>query len=76
MTVRKKEQKFALCVRNNACEDLELRKIYPVLSDKRAEEEGYIRVVDESGENYLYPQSYFVFVPLPRKAQAAIAAKA
>ena len=75
MTIEKKEAKFVLCVRNDDCEDLELRKVYPVLPDQRAENEGYIRVVDESGEDYLYPESYFVFVRLPRKAQAAVAAK-
>ena len=75
MTTAKKEQKFVLCVRNDDCEDLELRKVYPVLPDKRAEKEGYIRVVDESGEDYLYPEVYFVFVRLPRKAQEAVVAK-
>ena len=67
------QPQFAVCVKNDECEDLELRKIYQVLPDKRAEREGYIRVVDESGEDYLYPESYFVFVKLPRKAQAAVA---
>ena len=75
MTTAKKQQKFALCVRNDDCEDLELRKVYPVLPDKRAEREGYVRVVDESGEDYLYPESYFVFVRLPRKAQEAVTAR-
>jgi len=66
--------RFAVCVQNEECEDLELRKVYQVLPDKRAERDGYIRVVDESGEDYLYPESYFVFVRLPRKAQEAVAA--
>ena len=63
---------FALCVRNDDCEDLELRKVYRALPDKRAERDGYMRVVDESGEDYLYPESYFVIVRLPRKAQLAL----
>jgi len=67
------EHRFALCVRNDECEDLELRKVYKVLPDKSAEKEGFLRVVDESGEDYLYPESYFVFIKLPRKAQAALA---
>lgn len=67
------ESRFALCVRNEECEDLELRKIYQILPDKSAAREGYIRVVDESGEDYLYPECYFVFVRLPRKAQEAVA---
>ena len=75
MTTEKKQQEFVLCVRNDDCEDLELCKVYPVLLDKRAENEGYIRVVDESGEDYLYPHSYFVFVRLPRKGQEVVAVR-
>ena len=47
-----------------------------MLPDKKAERDGYIRVVDESGEDYLYPESYFVSVSLTRKAQDALAASA
>jgi len=68
----RKEQKFALCVRGDDCEDLVLRKVYQVLPDQLAESEGYLRIVDDSGEDYLYPESYFVFVKLPRKAQQAL----
>ena len=67
-----KNQKFALCIENKDCEDLEKRKIYQTLPDDEAEKEGYLRVVDESGEDYLYPQSYFVLIPLPREAQEAL----
>lgn len=69
MITERKEQKFVVCIRNDECEDLELRKIYRVLPDKRAARDGYLRIVDESGEGYLYPESYFVGVKLPRKAQ-------
>ena len=72
MEQEKKEQVFALCIENKDCEDLEKRKIYKVLPDKKAEKEGYLRVIDESGENYLYPQSYFVLVQLPHEAQEAL----
>jgi len=68
------QAKFALCVRNDDCEDLELRKVYRILPDDRAAEEGYVRVVDESGEDYLYPASYFVGLTLPREAQAVLVA--
>jgi hypothetical protein len=51
---------FVICVENEDCEDLELRKIYQTLPDKVAAEDGYIRVIDESGEDYLYPQNYFI----------------
>ena len=74
MVKKTAECRFAVCVRNEECEDLELRKIYQVLPDKRAERDGYVRVVDESGEDYLYPESYFVFVRLPREAQQAVTA--
>ena len=72
MAKEKKVQVFALCVENKDCEDLEKRKIYKVLPDEEAEKEGYLRVIDESGEDYLYPQSYFVLVQLPREAQEAL----
>ena len=67
-----KTHKFALCIENKDCEDLEKRKIYQVLPDYDAEKEGYFRVVDESEEDYLYPQSYFVLISLPREAEKAI----
>ena len=76
MTVKtmKKEpkQKFVLCIENRDCEVLEKRKIYEVIPDAKAAEEGYLRIIDESGEDYLYPQSYFILVPLPNEAQKAL----
>jgi hypothetical protein len=66
------KRKFALCLRNDDCEDLETRKIYQILSDDEAVKEGYIRIIDESGEDHLYPEFYFVFVDLPREAEAAL----
>ena len=68
----RKEQKFALCVRNEDCEDLEPHKVYQVVPDARAAKDAYLRIVDESGEDYLYPESYFILVKLPRKAQEAL----
>ena len=67
-------QRYALCVRNDDCEDLEKRKVYPVIPDEKAEKEGYIRVRDESGEGYLYPDSYFVRIELPQAAEAVMRA--
>ena len=63
---------FMLCIENKDCEDLERRKIYQVLPDNEASKEGYLRVIDESGEDYLYPESYFILVQLPREAQEAL----
>ena len=65
------ETQFALCIENNGCEDIEKRKIYQILPDEAATREGYLRVVDESLEDYLYPESYFIFVELPPKVQEA-----
>jgi len=72
MTRENKEQSFALCVENKECEDLEKRKVYIVLPDDKAAKEGYLRIIDESGEDYLYPKSYFILVELPREAQDAL----
>jgi hypothetical protein len=72
MAKAKENHSFALCIENKDCADLEKRKIYQMLPDEEAEKEGYIRVIDESGEDYLYPQSYFIVVQLPRKAQEAL----
>ena len=68
--------KFAVCVRNGECENLELRKVYQVLPDKKAERDGYVHVLDESGEDYLYPETYFVPIRLPQAAQRAVVAVA
>jgi len=74
MGKKRKEEIFALCVENKDSEDLEKRKIYRVIPDEEASKEGYLRVVDESGEDYLYPESYFVIVQLPKEAEEAIRA--
>ena len=71
----KMEQLFALCIENKDCEDLERRKIYQILPDAKAKEEGYLRIIDESGEDYLYPESYFILVQLPNEAQEALRAE-
>ena len=63
-----------LCIENKGCEDLEKRKFYQILPDEQADQEGYLRVIDESQEDYLYPASYFIFVELPARAQAALVA--
>jgi hypothetical protein len=72
MATAARTPRFGMCVRNDECEDLEFRKIYQILPDAKAEREGYVRVVDESGEDYLYPESYFVMVRLPQKARQAV----
>ena len=68
----KGQELYALCISNKEREDLVVRKIYKVLDDKKAKEEGYLRVIDESGEDYIYPESYFIFIDLPLVAQQAL----
>lgn len=65
------EKKFAVCI-TDAEPDLEPRKIYQVLPDETAEREHHLRVIDESGEDYLYPASYFVLIELPKEAERAL----
>jgi len=61
----KPRSRFVLCIRKDGSDDLEPRKVYQVLPDRAAVREGYVRVIDESGEDYLYPAEYFVPVRLP-----------
>ena len=65
MRVQQSAGSFALCVDDGGAEDLEARKLYQVLPDREAAREGYIRVVDESGEDYIYPSDLFGSVNLP-----------
>jgi hypothetical protein len=79
MRVQRLAGSFVLCVEDGGMEDLEVRKIYQVLPDREASREGYVRVVDESDEDYLYPSDLFVPVKLPaavvRRLRARTAAK-
>ena len=65
MRVQHSAGAFALCVDDGGMEDLEARKVYQVLQDREANREGYVRVIDESGEDYMYPSDFFVPVKLP-----------
>ena len=57
---------YVLCVRNeNYPASLERRKLYRRLADTRSEKHGLIRVIDETGEDYLYPASYFAPMTVP-----------
>jgi hypothetical protein len=71
--MKRTEPKFAICVKNkDYAASLELRKLYQVVSDEVAAKLHQIRVIDESGEDYLYPEEYFVAVQLPQSAERAI----
>lgn len=70
---KKRERRFAVCVRNKGYEaSLERNKLYVVLPDTEADKEGDVRVVDESGEDYLYPADWFVLVEVPKAVQASL----
>jgi hypothetical protein len=73
MKIKRKKQ-FLLCIRNKGCEDLTIRKLYECLPDRRGAKEGFVRVLDDSGEDYLYPARHFVAVELPREVERALAA--
>ena len=64
---------FAICVRNTGNEaSLELRKLYEVVADPDAEKDGMLRVIDESGEDYLFPAAFFMLAPLPAAVEEAV----
>ena len=67
--------KLVICVNNTGCEvSLERRKLYSALADARAKKHKLIRVIDESGEDYLYPKAYFLAVTLPPATRQAVLA--
>lgn len=66
------QQRFVICTQNTDADDLELRKVYLSIPDENAEQKGFLRVIDESGEDYLYPTGFFVAVELPQEAQEAL----
>jgi hypothetical protein len=72
MKKKASEREYMLCIHNEDCDDLIVRKVYPSIPDQKAESEGFVRIVDESGEDYLYPQAYFSKVHLSRRAQEAV----
>ena len=71
---KRAEKRFVICVKNTDCEDLSDAKVYEVLPDPKAEAVGLVRVVDESGEDYLYQSNYFLPIELPHSIERALAA--
>jgi hypothetical protein len=71
--MKRTEAQFAVCIKNKGYgASLELRKLYQVVTDTTAAKLHQIRVIDESGEDYIYPKEFFVPVPLPQAVQRAI----
>ncbi len=67
------KKRFVLCIDNKGYEaSLILRKIYEIIPDERAEQDDFIRLMDESGEDYLFHKSHFVFVVLPEEVERVL----
>jgi hypothetical protein len=76
-TVQRKagSSKLVVCVENDGYPvSLEIRKIYVAIRDQAAERHGMLRVIDESGEGYLYPKQFFIAVDLPASIRKALLA--
>lgn len=74
MTGKIEEDRFVICVNNDGYPaSLELRKVYRVIPDEVARTRGFVRVVDESGEDYVYPQESFVPIEVPQSAKQVFA---
>ena len=72
MKAENTQPQFVVCINNEGYPaSLELRKIYRTLADEKAGKHSLIRVVDESGEDYLYPERFFVPIQLPQAAEEA-----
>ena len=70
---RRLTPKFAVCVNNSEYPaSLELHKIYRLLPDDDAAVDGDVRVIDESGEDYLYPAEYFIPIELPKAVAESV----
>ena len=65
--------KLAVCIRSDDPDLLTPRIIYQVLPDDHGSTSDYVRVIDNEGEDYLYPAKYFIFVELPNDVQRALA---
>ena len=73
MEVESTEARFAVCINNAGYpDDLKVRTIYQVLPDESAARSNFIRVLDETGDDYLYPADHFVLIDVPPEAQKAL----
>ena len=71
--VKQKRAVFAVCINNeNYPASLELHKIYRVLPDEDAAKDGDMRIVDESGEDYLYPAKGFIIIDVPEQVRFSL----
>ncbi len=71
--MKRTEPRFVVCINNkDYAASLDLRKLYQVVADAAAAKLGLIRVIDESGEDYLYPEKYFIPIQMPQSAEKAV----
>lgn len=68
----KPKRQFAICIHAEEPDLLTRRRIYEILPDESAAKSQYIRVIDDEGEDYLYPASYFVLVDFPPAVEQAV----
>jgi hypothetical protein len=74
MEQKNSRKMFVVCIKNEGyAASLELRKIYQAIPDERAADHKMIRVIDESGEGYLYPSNFFILLDLPKPVEQALA---
>lgn len=73
MATERKSRRYVVCIANKGHEaSLERNKIYVVLPDQQAHADGLLRVIDEDGEDYLYPATWFVAVEVPKAVQQSL----
>jgi hypothetical protein len=73
LKTKKISTEFVVCLRNEGyVASLELHKIYRIIPDLDAEKDGDLRIVDESGEDYLYPKDWFVPIEVPKAVEASL----
>ena len=64
---------FVICINNQGYDvSLEKGKVYQLLYDKKGQDRGFVRIIDASGEDYLYPEEYFMTIDLPKKIKEAL----
>lgn len=69
---RNSTPRFAVCINTDDPDLLTPRMLYQVLPDDSAARSKYVRVIDNEGEDYLYPAAYFIFIDLPRDVERAL----
>lgn len=73
MKKNNKDRQLAICIIDTE-PDLVRRKIYQIKHDEAAAKDNYVRIIDESGEDYLYPVNYFVFIDVPQEEREQLLA--